>query len=175
MPLIVKYNDGSTFEDWSATSHDDEEDSYSIADAVNSILSNIQLSLEDKGYVFEEDLCEEFGIESVTWDERYYEPPDNNEVANFLHRFHDFEHDVTYTFIHGCCYWFAIMMHERFPGSRIMLCKDAIHFVTEIDGRLYDITGDVTDKYEVEPWDEVGGSTRRHVEEFAVYWDEHLF
>ena len=31
----------------------------------------------------------------------------------------------------------------------------ANHFVAEIDGRLYDITGDVTDAYKVEPWDEL--------------------
>ena len=28
------------------------------------------------------------------------------------------------------------------------------HFVARIWGRLYDITGDVTDKYEVVAWDE---------------------
>lgn len=27
------------------------------------------------------------------------------------------------------------------------------HFVTQIQGRLYDITGDVTEKYQVKPWD----------------------
>ena len=27
------------------------------------------------------------------------------------------------------------------------------HFVAEIDNRLYDITGDVTGKYDVVPWD----------------------
>jgi len=35
------------------------------------------------------------------------------------------------------------------------------HFVTEIDGRLYDITGDVTGKYEVIPWDEYDGGSHR--------------
>lgn len=33
------------------------------------------------------------------------------------------------------------------------------HFVTEIDGRMYDITGDVTGKYNVEPWDELDDSS----------------
>jgi hypothetical protein len=31
----------------------------------------------------------------------------------------------------------------------------ANHFVAEIDGRLYDITGDVTDTYKAEPWDDL--------------------
>lgn len=29
------------------------------------------------------------------------------------------------------------------------------HFVAEIEGRLYDITGDVTDKYDVIAWDDL--------------------
>lgn len=28
-----------------------------------------------------------------------------------------------------------------------------VNFVTQIQGRLYDITGDVTEKYQVKPWD----------------------
>jgi hypothetical protein len=35
------------------------------------------------------------------------------------------------------------------------------HFVTEIDGRLYDITGDVTEKYNVIPWDEYSDDLHR--------------
>lgn len=189
MPLIVKYKNGAWYEDNCATSHDDEEDSYSIADAVNSILQDIQMWLEEKGYKFKKDLSEKFGIESVTWGD-YYTPPDNYEVANFLHRFHKFEHDVTHTFVHGCCYWFAVMMHARFPDSRIMYAyktrengdttslgdvkipSHACHFVTEIDGRLYDITGDVTEKYEVKPWDEMDFAEKKYIESEAVYWDD---
>ena len=33
------------------------------------------------------------------------------------------------------------------------------HFVTEIGGRMYDITGDVTEKYDVEPWEELDDSS----------------
>lgn len=194
MPLIVKYKNGDLYKDWTATSHDDEEDSYSIADAVNSILRDVQFSLEREGVFLDYELSEKFGVESVGWGE-YYTPPENDEIANFLQRFHNFEHDVTHTFVHGCCYWFAVMMHARFPQSRIMYaykikptdeelawieqgkidagrCFAAMHFVTEINGRLYDITGDVTDKYEVKPWDEVQLAERQRIESHAVFWKD---
>ena len=189
MPLIVIYKNGAWYEDNCATSHDDNEDSYSIAEAVNSILRDIQVQLEEKGYKFKKDLSEQFGIESVDWGV-YYNPPDNYDVANFLLRFHNFEHDVTHTFIHGCCYWFAVMMHARFPDSRIMYAyksrasgdtnnlgdvkipSHVCHFVTEIDGRLYDITGDVTEKYEVKPWDEMDFAEKNRIESESVYWDD---
>lgn len=59
-------------------------------------------------------------------------------------------------FTQGCCFWFASILCERFPtNSRIMYDQVMNHFVAEIDGRLYDITGDVTDSYNVEPWDEL--------------------
>ena len=44
-------------------------------------------------------------------------------------------------------------VHQRFPDSRIMYSIIDNHFAAEIDGRLYDVTGDVTGKYDVIPWD----------------------
>ncbi len=64
--------------------------------------------------------------------------------------------DVDTVFTCGCCYWFAAILCMRFSGrTRMMYDQVENHFVTEIDGRMYDITGDVTDKYDVEPWDEL--------------------
>ena len=74
------------------------------------------------------------------------------EVAKFLKRFH-LNRDVDVVFTCGCCYWFAVILHQRFPHSRIMYDVIGNHFVTEIGGRLYDVTGDVTGKYDVIPWD----------------------
>ncbi len=75
-------------------------------------------------------------------------PPD---IAGFLRRFHISE-NVDEVFTCSCCYWFAKIMSERFPESQIMYDSIACHFVVEIDGRLFDITGDVTDKYNAELW-----------------------
>ena len=74
------------------------------------------------------------------------------EVAKFLKRFH-LNQDVDAVFTCGCCYWFAVILHQRFPDSRIMYDVVGNHFATEIGGRLYDVTGDVTGKYDVIPWD----------------------
>ena len=70
----------------------------------------------------------------------------------FLARFH-LADDVDTVFTSGCCYWFAVILHCRFPDSTLMYDQVENHFVTQIQGRLYDITGDVTEKYQVKPWD----------------------
>ena len=77
----------------------------------------------------------------------------NYAINTFLLRFHDYK-DVDDVFQKGCCYWFSVILHTRFPNSRIMYDQVSNHFVTEIDDRLYDITGDVTEKYDVVPWEE---------------------
>ena len=75
-------------------------------------------------------------------------------VENFLKRFHPKDQTVDYVFTSGCCYWFALILNTRFPDSKIMYEPVLNHFVTEIDGRLYDVTGDVTSKYtNIVEWD----------------------
>ena len=78
------------------------------------------------------------------------------DISRFLRRFHAGNETVNEVFTQGCCFWFADILCKRFPEhSRLMYDQVANHFVAEIDGRLYDITGDVTDTYKVEPWDEL--------------------
>ena len=78
-----------------------------------------------------------------------------NSVSGFLKRFHE-NKDVDTVFTNGCCYWFAFILAERFFWeARIMYDQVANHFGTEIRGRVYDITGDVTESYNWEPWDDV--------------------
>lgn len=59
-------------------------------------------------------------------------------------------------FTTGCCYWFAHILVYRFmyesPMPELMHTVVDNHFGTKIGGRIYDITGDVTDQYEWEPW-----------------------
>jgi len=82
------------------------------------------------------------------------------KVNMFLRRFHE-NRDVDTVFTCGCCYWFAVILHLRFPQSTIMYDQIANHFVTKIGDRLFDVTGDVTDQYDVIPWDELDDSLLR--------------
>ena len=77
-------------------------------------------------------------------------------VLDFIKRF---QNDGTITvFTSGCCYWFARILFDRFQAEceavRIMYDPVANHFVTEIAGRLYDITGDVTLNYNTVDWNQ---------------------
>lgn len=74
------------------------------------------------------------------------------EINNFLSRFHAFD-NIDIIFTNGCCYWFSLILNKRFPNSTIMYDVIQGHFVTKINNRLYDITGDVTDKYDPIDWD----------------------
>lgn len=77
-----------------------------------------------------------------------------NNVDKFIGRFT--EHEKTEdTFQFGCCYWFAYILFRRFlkDGAKIMYDEVINHFGTQIGGRVYDITGDVTEKYDWRPWD----------------------
>ena len=78
----------------------------------------------------------------------------NNDVLNFIKRFHDYNDNVTDVFTNGCCYYFARDLAFRFfrTEAEIMYDPVACHFGTKVDGRVYDITGDVTDSYRWEPW-----------------------
>lgn len=78
-----------------------------------------------------------------------------NEIKEFIERFtlKNKLQDTIMTFTQGCCFWFAYILHTRFPNSVIMYDPVINHFVTEIEHRLYDITGDVTEQYQVVCWD----------------------
>ena len=70
-------------------------------------------------------------------------------VLDFIRNFKGSED----TFLNGCCYWFAFILCNRFPEAVMMYDPVINHFVTQIDGRLYDITGEVTQEYKVVRWD----------------------
>jgi len=55
------------------------------------------------------------------------------------------------TFLYGCCFWFAFILQERFGGT-MMYEQVENHYVQEIDGRLYDVSGDVTEQYGASKW-----------------------
>ena len=70
------------------------------------------------------------------------------------------------TFTEGCCYWFSIVLKERFSylDPEVMYDQVKNHFGCKIDGHIYDITGDVTFEYAWENWIEVSNSDMSHAE-----------
>lgn len=86
------------------------------------------------------------------------------DVERFLKRFHSSE-NINEVFTCGCCYWFAAVLFGRFirDGATIMYDEVANHFGTRIKGKVYDITGDVTDKYKWVPWESITDSHRTRI------------
>lgn len=79
-----------------------------------------------------------------------------NEIEKFIIKFSLYGKQVKLCFTERNCYWFAYILHARFPNSKIMLNTLESHFACNINGELYDITGKCTDKYAGEwvDWDE---------------------
>lgn len=55
-------------------------------------------------------------------------------------------------FLTGYCYWFSVILKERFDGE-IMYDEVINHFVCKIGEDVYDASGCVTGKYNLVPWD----------------------
>ena len=78
---------------------------------------------------------------------------DHEKILDFISRFHGSE-DV---FLHGCCYWFAWILENRFllvgfPNIPAIYYEPVEgHFVTKIENRFYDVRGDVSDLYRGKP------------------------
>lgn len=64
----------------------------------------------------------------------------DDNILRFIGLFHN---DPIY--LNGLCYWFGMILMLRFNGS--LKYTDNGHFVCEINNKLYDATGDVTEKY----------------------------
>lgn len=79
-----------------------------------------------------------------------------DKVLKFISRFtlNEKREQVIDAFESGCCYWFAFILLERFHDpdawrEDVELMYDPVvnHFGCRIDGIVYDISGDVSDKY----------------------------
>ena len=80
----------------------------------------------------------------------------NKDVDGFISRFHE-QPSTSDTFLFGCCYWFADMLCRRFPNKdpAVMYDEVANHFGARLNGRVFDISGDVTDQYDWQVWDQL--------------------
>ena len=80
----------------------------------------------------------------------------HQNVMTFLNHFtnNGTRKEVIETFTSGCCYWFAVILSERFSCLDATIVYDPVanHWACEIDGHIYDITGDVCRKYNFEDW-----------------------
>lgn len=84
----------------------------------------------------------------------------DEQVIGFIRR--RFPSDCNW--LTGNCYYFALILHDRFPWGRIMYDTTDGHFVVEIDGVRYDWTGAVDDsdgQHNYVPWREF----RKHYDE----------
>ncbi len=81
----------------------------------------------------------------------------SEKVLRFIDRFTmgGKRQQVVDAFTCGCCYWFARILYERFRlygASEIVYDQVENHFGCRIDGRVYDICGDVTEQYDWDSW-----------------------
>lgn len=64
-------------------------------------------------------------------------------VEQFINVFKTYhEKEIYNTFMFGCCYWFAVILKERFQGEIYYLPIDN-HFITKINNEFYDISGKI--------------------------------
>lgn len=82
----------------------------------------------------------------------------HEKVLKFISRFTGNGHreEVIDCFMNGCCYWFAKVLAERFKECAPLLMYAPVegHFGALVGGRVYDITGDVTERYNWVGWDQ---------------------
>lgn len=78
------------------------------------------------------------------------------EILYFIKKFQN--EGTIKTFTEGCCFWFAKILNERFCFDSLEECimyhPIDNHFATWIDGRLYDITGEIPLTPEWQWWHE---------------------
>ena len=118
------------------------------------------------------------------WKENYAEILDHpsvrhimpdEDIENFIERFFarsPHPKECRDLFLHGNCYWFAVILHERFRNRLAEIWYDAInnHFYVCVRGVLYDANGAfipekqlTIDEYDAfKPWEEYRHFDRVH-------------
>ena len=87
-------------------------------------------------------------------------------ILGFIRRFHQCRDipSIVDVFTNGCCYWFAYILHARFPDSEIVYSDRFIHFATKINGIVYDIRGVVPSQDEYVSWEEFRKADETHAD-----------
>ncbi len=78
------------------------------------------------------------------------------EVLGFIQKFNGYEFDnvLKQTFTEGFCYYFAVILRERFPDGEIVYIPAMGHFSYRIGAILYDVTGQLKTEEEVHVFDQ---------------------
>lgn len=85
-----------------------------------------------------------------------------NEVLTFINKFKfKFDKELVEVFTTGNCYYFAIILKERFKGD-IYYLPIANHFIYKIDNKYYDITGEVNPAEHPYKWSEYKLEDTKH-------------
>ena len=72
--------------------------------------------------------------------------PNHEEILDFITQFRDLGAENCFSY--GMCYYFNVILQHRFgPFTSTMYDEVENHFGTKIGDRIYDITGDVSEKY----------------------------
>lgn len=75
-------------------------------------------------------------------------------ILNYIKQFRDL--GAENCFANGMCYHLTVLLRQRFGSAHCPVLYDQVanHFATLIEGRIYDITGDITEnkEYHWERW-----------------------
>lgn len=72
-----------------------------------------------------------------------------DEVEEFINRFKsNYKNELEDLFLNNLCYYFAVILKDKFKNSTILYDYENVHFLTMINDNLYDIRGKVTNLYE---------------------------
>lgn len=85
-------------------------------------------------------------------------------VLNFIDNFKgEYPSILEKIFTQGCCYWFALILKERFKKYNPKICFDTIesHFACKIDDRYYDITGEINNISSFVDWETYPDETHK--------------
>ena len=78
----------------------------------------------------------------------------HQEILSFIARFKDPDPKaLEYTFLNQNCYWFAVILKQRFGGN-VEYLPITGHFVCKIGNRHYDITGEILPTEPILPFDD---------------------
>lgn len=67
-----------------------------------------------------------------------------DKITAFINNFKSLHvREIEDAFMCGNCYWFAHILTSRFGGNIMYMPVDN-HFISKIDGRYFDVRGDIT-------------------------------
>ena len=72
----------------------------------------------------------------------------HEEILDFINR--RFKENCHW--LDGNCYYFALILKDRFPNGFIYYDVTYGHFMYEVNGRFYDWSGEIAPKGKIAPW-----------------------